>query len=1100
MPHAGCQSNSYRMWRWRAVSFRPLAHLLTLEHFLEFFTLPSLFQCSGKRWLNFNFLFAFFILSKFVRFDEEIVVFKQKPLVLRLSMRLALRFFAFLFIASCGIQLLELIGDPTKSDSEVYELTWVNSFYFAVITLMTVGYGDFVAYTILGRLWVVVNALLAAYLVTRSVGLLVDTLARRPRGESSLLMFGDIDHVILCGSVKWEQLLQFVKEFYSRSDNQYTKVIVLCPDGPWSDERWRKEVARNETFRNNVVYIDGSVYKDRDMERCRADCARAFFVFATLREKDDSREDSNNLKRILAIREYSSNVPIYALNAHPESSFQFRFAMQPTNTDEEDDFNMRGSTLSILGRSRSSIFGLRNSQRSISGLDGRRARASISVCLREVEMTLFTENIFCNGFSSLVTNLVCHLDPSVSINDKPWMVEYKIGAACRLQSAQLPAGLWGRTAGDIAMSLYDCGLILIAVRSTHAWQILEPSMTIPKRSMGMFITYLSGESLLKALDVCTSGLLAASDCSDASSSDNLFSTSSEDDLSTSANSISTTISFGGFESDGESSSSSEARIHKRQSSLDSSILRKVLHDDSHRHSGTSTPRSRGPERKDRGLEPPSRHINFDLSKGLNLPGGSKRPDRSKKERKIKIYSRFEELPVRLKEHILICFNESRGLGALELLLGRIWTLAKRRGSGKVPVVVINEHFPPKFESKFARHSRDLFLVRGNGQSLDSLRQAQLQKAMAVIISSPDVIPGGLDSAADSSVMFTIMTLDFLLGENSDTFVCGFMSSEESMEVFPAPNHARRRRKALGLKTDSAAVPVDEQSEAPGSQVGGRSAVSLQRTSSAPEQMDRVNSPLTIIQSMTLPNLSGLFAPSEGDAAALSGLGLSSRNRERFLDLSELLSESDEDEDFDMRDFRVKTGVKEEGVERQRYASGELMIPWLAFAAIVREFNEPGFAKLLEDLIGCGQKDSSWIQLVRVAPNCAGRSYRDIMETLLGHGVIAIGLYRCVDAPVRLNDSQEQNISISSKASSNRNDSFNLSVGETGYLLAGSPAIAGETCYTCPTTKGKYFFHVAVGGENKLPYVYTNPQPFTLVSDRDAVYCIANPSIDLPDEW
>lgn len=143
------------------------------------------------------------------------------------------------------------------------------------------------------------------------------------------------------------------------------------------------------------------------------------------------------------------------------------------------------------------------------------ARASISVCLREVEMTLFTENIFCNGFSSLVTNLVCHLDPSVSINDKyaglgkreermqssthliplllarPWMVEYKIGAACRLQSAQLPAGLWGRTAGDIAMSLYDCGLILIAVRSTEAWQILEPSMTIPKRSMGMFITYLS---------------------------------------------------------------------------------------------------------------------------------------------------------------------------------------------------------------------------------------------------------------------------------------------------------------------------------------------------------------------------------------------------------------------------------------------------------------------------------------------------------------------------------------------------------------------------------------------------------------------------------
>jgi len=250
--------------------------------------------------------------------------------------------------------------------------------------------------------------------------------------------------------------------------------------------------------------------------------------------------------------------------------------------------------------------------------------------------------------------------------------------------------------------------------------------------------------------------------------------------------------------------------------------------------------------------------------------------------------------------------------------------------------------------------------------------------------------------------------------------------------------------------------------------------------------------------MTLPNLRALFAPNDGDEAPPSRLGLSPLSRERFLDLSELLSESDEEDHFE-RDFRAKTGVKEEGVERQRYASGELMIPWLAFAAIVREFNEPGFAKLLEDLIGCGQKESSWIRLVRVAPNCAGRIYRDIMETLLVHGVFAIGLYRCVDAPVRLNNSQERSVFGGSGPSTNREDSLNL-LGETGYLLAGPPTISSETSYTCPTTKGKYYFHVPVGGENKLPYIYTNPQPFTLVSDRDAVYCIANPSIDLPDEW
>lgn len=79
-------------------------------------------------------------------------------------------------------------------------------------------------------------------MVTRSISLLVDALAQQPRGENSLSLFGERDHVILCGPVKWHVLLHFVKEFYSIRQNHYTKVVVLVANAKWSDLQWHRYV------------------------------------------------------------------------------------------------------------------------------------------------------------------------------------------------------------------------------------------------------------------------------------------------------------------------------------------------------------------------------------------------------------------------------------------------------------------------------------------------------------------------------------------------------------------------------------------------------------------------------------------------------------------------------------------------------------------------------------------------------------------------------------------------------------------------------------------------------------------------------------------
>lgn len=187
---------------------------------------------------------------------------------------------------------------------------------------------------------------------------------------------------------------------------------------------------------------------------------------------------------------------------------------------------------------------------------------------------------------------------------------------------------------------------------------------------------------------------------------------------------------------------------------------------------------------------------FSLTGGLVLRTSLSTNNHSQRMKKAKkrhrIYTRKEPLPVHLTEHILICFNEGYNLYSLEPLLTRIWSLAELRGLGRIPVVVINEEFPPQFEFRFRKWCDDLYLIRGSGQTLDTLRQAQLQKAKAVVVlgseeqEKTENAKTVKESSADSRVMFTVMTLGYLLGENSDTFVCGVMDSEESMKVCLAP--------------------------------------------------------------------------------------------------------------------------------------------------------------------------------------------------------------------------------------------------------------------------------------------------------------------------
>jgi Ion channel len=173
---------------------RLVVYLFSLSTVLDCLSVPSLVMSSGRQWLNFNFLQAYSgVLIEWALLEKHDIVRLNYPTLARLQVSLVLQLVSFLFITSCGIQQLEMLDDPGEQLAS--QNTWANAVYFANVTLVTVGYGDILPYTLMGRMWIVFHIILTAYLVSREISLLIDTLKSMRRGDWLFFKFTVDTHV-----------------------------------------------------------------------------------------------------------------------------------------------------------------------------------------------------------------------------------------------------------------------------------------------------------------------------------------------------------------------------------------------------------------------------------------------------------------------------------------------------------------------------------------------------------------------------------------------------------------------------------------------------------------------------------------------------------------------------------------------------------------------------------------------------------------------------------------------------------------------------------------------------------------------------------------
>ena len=1239
---------------------RPLHFAFHITTICECLSIPSLIFASGSVWLNLTFLQAYCILVDWHQLGKHDLVMKNRTPLNRLLVNLCFQFLTFLYVTSCGVQLFETMGDWSQDlKSETFTWTWANAMYFAVVTLMTVGYGDFAPYTFFGRMWIIIHIIVAAFIVTREISLLVDAMQSMRQGNGSYISSPSTNHVVVTGRVKWKFLQPFVIEFLEKTRNLNTKVIVLTSDPNWSDDEWFKFVDSDPFLDYHMLYLEGSPLSMEDLFRADVTTATAVFVLADPHRQDPYTEDSDILKTVLSIRNVRGTVPIYCLNTLAESSFQFGFAMALIETPNGHDQAGFSGTMSgrYLPQGQRTSFvvspqrqyltnrkstsnelsgGLNQSNSPISDHSGRNEsntvlapeptglysreeegssdmqpaeglessamdftatartqdlkfyRHSENLCMQELETVLLAENVFCNGLSTLIGNATAQVAHDMKQIDLPWLTEYRLGANCNVQCFTIPPELGGRTYGSVAVILYDFGIIPLAIWSEAEslwvedgrWNMLQADTILEADRSSMALSYHDQDRTQRFAGWAASEILQKeqerdSEASDGEqeeegisgdvagpthsketslhvphSSDRIFETDYSDSIDPEHEAVESLL-VSRSEDIGAWHSTAPSRLPTPRTNLqmylDSMQQRDIVGqigaqrtvsatgsrtgqssvDDISRLNDSSIAKSGSVEGQIENGHDKSAHVKKrpQISRSVSTTAtmkaveesaaktGGKEDNRSAKsgtegkpvKREKAIYKPADKLPAALRGHVVICLDGTSCLINLDRLLRQIWR-KRARQSKRVPVVVIHPRFPKGFSKRLSGNVDDLFLLQGNSLSEETLRQAQYSSARAVLIMACES-DDGKNSSTDSRAIFTVMKLDSLLLEK-DTFVCCILDDEESLELLRAPRQSRRVGVNLGEQREAHIFSYDTPTSFPNRSVSVNSLKSQAARSSYVANYGSIGGVI---------NLGGATDQSSNRmqvsaASRIASSRLKTSHSMRFDQFTGSDDQEESDKEKAIGQHKLQRTTREERYERQRYASGELVISSLFIALLAREYTQPGYIKLIRQLIGAfSESEGSWIRQVDIPESWTRgeniineRTYRETYVKLLEMGCIGLGLYRSGNSRVReeyacdvwkrtekevvYSDTQErldeiEDIDLSGPAFEDRPSAFD------------DPLV-----YECPTTKRKMYYKEHMFGKNVLPYVFSFPPPYTLVTDSDAVFVLCNPETEIPKNW
>ncbi len=219
----------------------------------------------------------------------------------------ALLFVALLLYSATGYMYFEFSDNP--------DLAWSDAFWWSIVTMTTVGYGDFFPSTFGGRWLVGVPTMvlgigLLGYILSLIATFMLESKSLEVKGMKSIQC---LDHVAICEFGSESELLKLIDEIQRDQATSGSDIVIIddtIDELPVSIQQAKVHFVRGDSAQESVL------------QQANIIDARAVIIQAS----SQSGSDDRNLKIALAVKAYSPTTFLIAECANPENVRFFRQA------------------------------------------------------------------------------------------------------------------------------------------------------------------------------------------------------------------------------------------------------------------------------------------------------------------------------------------------------------------------------------------------------------------------------------------------------------------------------------------------------------------------------------------------------------------------------------------------------------------------------------------------------------------------------------------------------------------------------------------------------------------------------------------------------
>ncbi|KAK3279957.1 hypothetical protein CYMTET_12190 [Cymbomonas tetramitiformis] len=381
------------------------------------------------------------------------------------------KFFAVLVIMSGSVFVVEVLGDIDGFDEKMIRVrmghvSFYSIFYMVMITVSTVGYGDLSPTTLLGRFLIMGCIIYGVVFFSRESANIVAIRneANRGSGHYQSRHKGKLRHVVVVGdalesnsTIELEMVLQELFDYRklesSKKDSKgfvaALDVVFLSRSAPSS--ALQALLNKRATYASHVHLLQGSVFSENDLRRCKFKSCSMFFVLPSMNCSNPDETDERGILMTAAMLKMFPATPFQLVLLRPHS----RMLAKRFNIPQVNCFAMY-----------------------------------------EFKANLLAQGVRCPGLSTILFHLgKAPQDLNISkrlLDAHPWISEYKEGALHQVIATLLRDEYCGVTFLECALKVYEKTRALLIAFSLQGRIVTNPGKAVTVTSST--VVYLIAKS------------------------------------------------------------------------------------------------------------------------------------------------------------------------------------------------------------------------------------------------------------------------------------------------------------------------------------------------------------------------------------------------------------------------------------------------------------------------------------------------------------------------------------------------------------------------------------------------------------------------------